>query len=416
MALTLAIFILVYVAMGVGHLPGFRLDRTGAAIVGAMVLVASGEISPAAAWAAVDYRVIGLLFGLMTVSAAFVVAGFYDWVANKVGNLKVGPKGLLAILILVCGTMVALLNKDVVVVAMTPIFCSICVARRLNPLPFMLALCFAANIGSAATILGSPQTMIIAETLELSFLEFTAATAPPILLALPVVWVVIVLCYRDRWALVGQALPPTTGATPATTDPPVAFNLGETIKTGVVAVAVVAAFIFSDLPHMLIALLGASVLLVSRRVASSNLLHHVDGDLLLLFFGLFVVNAALTATGMPEKVLSAVRSTGLDLHDPRSMLIIMPVISNIVGNNPSVMLVAPFIGGAHQPEALAAAIALGTSFSSSIFVFGSFVGIIIAEECRKRGIVLGSAEFARAGIPTCILCLLIAAVWIIYLS
>lgn len=93
MDLTLTIFVLVYVAMGVGHLPGFRLDRTGAATVGAMVLIASGEISPAAAWAAVDYRVIGLLFGLMTVSAAFMVAGVYDWIANKIGHLVVGPKG-----------------------------------------------------------------------------------------------------------------------------------------------------------------------------------------------------------------------------------------------------------------------------------------------------------------------------------
>ncbi|MDR6955746.1 Na+/H+ antiporter NhaD/arsenite permease-like protein [Ancylobacter sp. 3268] len=410
MDLTLAIFALVYVAMGVGHLPGFRLDRTGAAIVGAMVLIASGQISPAAAWAAVDYRVIGLLFGLMTVSAAFVVAGFYDSVAVKVGNLDVGPKGLLAILIAVSGAMAALLNKDVVAVAMTPIFCSICVERRLNPLPFLLGFCFAANFASAATILGSPQNMIIAETLQLSFVDFMAAAAPPAMLGLPLIWIVIVLCYRGRWTLPNAVRPSGAGAT--ITDAPVAFNHGETIKTCVVTLAVVAAFIFSDLPHMLIALMGASVLLVSRRFASSNLLHHVNGDLLLLLFGLFVVNAALTATGLPEQVLAGLRTIGLNLHDPPSMLIIMAVLSNIVGNNPAVMLVAPFIGGTHQPEALGAAIALGTGFSSSAVIFGSLVGIIVAEECRKRGIPLGFAEFARAGLPTSILCLLMAAAWI----
>jgi len=416
MDLTLAIFVLVYVAMGVGHLPGFRLDRTGAAIVGAMVLIASGRISPAAAWAAVDYRVIGLMFGLMTVSAAFMVAGFYDRVATKVGNLDVGPKALLAILIAVSGAMAALLNKDVVAVAMTPILCSICVERRLNPLPFLLGFCFAANFASAATILGSPQNMIVAETLGLSFVGFMGAAAPPAVLGLFVIWGVIAFCYRGRWALAVEARPSAVGAVATGTQAPVPFNRGETIKTGVVAIAIVAAFIFTDQPHMLIALMGASVLLVSRRFASSNLLHHVNGDLLLLLFGLFVVNAALTATGLPEQVLAGLRGIGLNLHHPPSMLLIMAVLSNIVGNNPAVMLVAPFIGGSQQPEALGAAIALGTGFSSSAVIFGSLVGIIVAEECRKRGIPLSFGEFARAGLPTSLLCLLMAAAWIHYLS
>lgn len=414
MDITLAIFILVYLAMAVGHLPGFRLDRTGAAVVGAMILIASGRISPADAWAAVDYRTVGLLFGLMVVSAAFMVSGFYDRVAQKVGDIDVGPKTLLAILIAVSGVMAALLNKDVVAVAMAPIFCSICLRRRLNPLPFLLGFCFAANFASAATIIGSPQNMIVAETLHLSFMGFMAAAAPPALLSLPVVWVVIVLCYRGRWALAEQPQPPK-GAPAAAETPAVAFNAGETIKTAIVAVAVVAALIFTDRPHMLIALAGASVLLISRRLSSGKLLHHVDGDLLLLLFGLFVVNAALTATGLPEQLLAGLRGIGLDLHDPLSMLGVMAILSNIVGNNPAVMLVAPFIGSAHRPEALGAAIALGTALSSSAVIFGSLVGIIVSEECRKRGIALSFGEFARAGLPTSIICLAMGALWILQL-
>ena len=169
MDLTIAIFVLVYVAMGVGHMPGLRLDRTGSAIVGAMILLVAGKITPDAAWNAIDYRALGLLFGLMVVSAAFSVAGFYDWAAQKVGEIDVGPKTLLAILIAVSAAMAALLNKDVVAVAMAPVLCSICLDRKLNPLPFLLAFCFAANFGSCLTLIGSPQTMVLAETLHLSF-------------------------------------------------------------------------------------------------------------------------------------------------------------------------------------------------------------------------------------------------------
>ncbi|MCX5581162.1 SLC13 family permease [Kaistia terrae] len=415
MDFTIAIFILVYFAMALGHLPGFRLDRTGAAVVGAMILIAAGEISPAAAWAAVDYRTIGLLFGLMVVSAAFMVAGFYDRVAQSVGSIDVGPKGLLAILIAVSGVMAALLNKDVVAVAMTPVFCSICLQRRLNPLPFLLGFCFAANFASAATLIGSPQNMIVAQALDLSFVGFMRAAALPALVGLPVIWVVIVLCYRGRWELSVVPDPVKTG-TEAVATPPVEFNRGETIKAAIVAVVVIGLFIFTDWPHMLIALAGASVLLVSRRMASANLLHHVNGDLLILLFGLFVVNATLTATGLTQHLLTGLRDVGLDLHDPMSMLGVMTVLSNIVGNNPAVMLVAPFIGGAQQPEALGAAIALGTSFSSSAVIFGSLVGIIVAEECRKRGITLSFTEFAKAGLPTSIICLAMAVGWVFYLT
>lgn len=412
MDLTIAIFILVYVAMAVGHLPGFRVDRTGAAVVGAMILIVFGRISPAAAWNAVDYRTIGLLFGLLVISASFVVAGFYDWVAEKIGKLNVGPKQLLAIVIVVAGVLAALLNKDVIAVAMTPIFCTVCLQRRLNPLPFLLAFCFAANFASAATLTGSPQNMILAQALDLSFMEFLRAAAPPALLGLVLIWVVLVICYHGRWELAESDSTPADAAV----QPPVPLAVGETIKVACVATAVIAIFVFTDWPHMLVALAGASCLLISRRYATTNLLHHVDGDLLLLLFGLFVVNAAFTATGLPEHLLAYLRGFGLDLQSPLPMLAVMAVISNIVGNNPAVMLVTPFIGGTSQPEALGAAIALGTGLSSSAVIFGSLVGIVVAEECRKRNIIISFAEFARAGVPTSILALLMAAVWIAYIS
>ncbi len=413
MDLTIIIFLLVYVAMGVGHLPGLRLDRTGTAIVGAMILLVAGRITPAAAWNAIDYRSIGLLFGLMVVSAAFSVAGFYDWVAQRVGAMAVGPKALLAVMIAVAAGMAALLNKDVVAVAMAPVFCSICLNRKLNPLPYLLAFCFAANFGSCLTLIGSPQSMIVAETLHLSFVGFSRAAALPALVGLPVIWIVLVWCYRGNWQLASL---PAAAQARAPAAPADAFNRGETIKAGLVTFAVVAAFTLTELPHMLIALAGASVLLISRRFASRNMLHHVDGDLLLLLIGLFIVNAAMTATGLPAHLLEWMRGYGVDLHDPLSMLAIMAVISNVIGNNPAVMLVNPFLGGASQPEALGAAIALGTGLSSSAVIFGSLVGIIVAEECERRGIPFSFREFARSGLPTSIVALGVAAAWIYLIS
>jgi Na+/H+ antiporter NhaD/arsenite permease-like protein len=410
MDLTLTIFVLVYVAMGVGHLPFFRLDRTGAALVGAMLLIAFGTIAPAAAWQAIDYNALGLLSGLMIISAAFSVSGFYDWAARAVGAAEVGPRALLAIVIAVSAGLSALLTNDVVVVAMTPIFCQICLARRLNPVPFLLAFCFAANVGSSATLIGSPQNMIAAETLHLSFLGFMKLAALPSLLGLPIIWGVLVFFYKGRWQLAAP------GAAAAPQAPPQPLDVGETVKASVVTAAVIVGFVATDWPHMLIALLGASILLVSRRVASEKLIRLVDGDLLVMLIGLFIVNAAVAATGLPQELIGWLRTVGFDLHDPRSMLVIMSVVSNIVGNNPAVMLAAPFLTGAAQPEALGAAIALGTGFSSNAVIFGSLAGIIVAEQGKKNGITIGFAEFAKAGVPTSLLCLLLAAGWILYLQ
>lgn len=213
MDFTFAVFLLVYVAMGVGHLPGFKLDRTGAAVVGAMVLLVLGHISPQAAWDAIDYHTIGLLFGLMVVSSAFVVSGFYDSAARWVGRLDVKPPLLLAILIVVGGGLSAVLTNDVVVVAMTPVFVSITLTRGLNPIPFLLAFCFAANVGSSATIIGSPQNMIAAEALGLSFNEFMKVSALPALFGLTVVWLVVTFFYRGKWQ---RAVAPSDVDKPAT--------------------------------------------------------------------------------------------------------------------------------------------------------------------------------------------------------
>ncbi len=406
MALTLAIFLIVYVAMGVGRVPGFKVDRTGAAIVGALVLIAAGRISPQAAWDAIDYRTVGLLFGLMVVSAAFVVSGFYGWAAHRVATLAVSPPALLAILIAVAGLLSAVLTNDVVVVAMTPLLVAITLSRGLNPVPFLLGFCFAANTGSAGTIIGSPQNMIAAQGLGISFNDFLRIAAVPALLSLPIVWAVVALIYRNRW----HAAPAGPVAAPPPTDH------WETAKAGMVTLGVVLAFVFTDWPKELVALGAAAILLVNRTIASSDMLGKVDGNLLLLLMGLFIVNAAMAATGLPQHLLADLKSAGVNLEQPLTLFLVICALSNVVGNNPAVMLMIPYLGGAGDHDALGAALALGTGFSSNMVVFGSLAGIIVVEQAKAKGVAISFGEFARAGVPVALACIAMAAVWIALLG
>lgn len=410
MGLTLLVFLLVYVAMGFGKLPGFKVDRTGAAVVGALAMMVAGSISPKAAWEAIDYSSIGMLFGLMVVSSAFVVSGFYGWTAARVALLPVSAPALLAVLVAVGGLLSALLTNDVVVVAMTPLLVSLTLARGLNPVPFLLAFCFAANTGSAGTLIGSPQNMIAAQQLGLSFNGFLGVAALPALVSLPVVWAVVALVYRGRWTLPGQA----AGAAARTGEAGApALDRMETLKAGLVTFLVVLAFIVSDWPRDLIALGAAGVLLINRQIASSDVLKHVDGSLLLLIMGLFVVNAAMAATGLPQDLLNDLRGAGVDLDDPLSLFLVSGALSNIVGNNPAVMLLVPFLTPGAKADALGAALALGTGFSSNLIVFGSLAGIIVVERAAACGVRISFGEFARAGVVVTIACMGLAALWIV---
>lgn len=407
MTLTIVVFVLVYVAMAFGKLPGFKVDRTGAAVIGALAMMAIGSITPPNAWNAIDYRTIGMLFGLMVVSASFVVSGFYSWTANRVAMLKVSAPTLLAVLIAVGGLLSALLTNDVVVVAMTPLLVSITLSRGLNPIPFLLGFCFAANNGATGSLIGSPQNMIAAQGLDISFVGLLQASAIPALLSLPITWAILVWLYRNRWYLEKQS----SGA-PISTSPSATLDTWETAKAGIITLAVIVAFVVSDIPKELIALTAAGFLLLNRSIASSDMLKLVDGNLLLLIMGLFVVNAAFSGTGLPQQMLNDLRAHGVELNNPLVLFLVTGVLSTIVGNNPSVMLLVPFLTPDGNADSLGAALVLGSGFSSNLFIFGSLAGIIVVEQAAAYGVKISFSEFAKSGGIVAAFCMLLATAWI----
>jgi Na+/H+ antiporter NhaD/arsenite permease-like protein len=195
----------------------------------------------------------------------------------------------------------------------------------------------------------------------------------------------------------------------------VPVNHWETTKAAVVALGVVAAFVFTEWPREQVALGAAALLLLNRTISSTDMLKHVDGDLILLLMGLFVVNAALAQSGLPEALLARLHADGVDLRQPLWLFAVSSVLSNIVGNNPAVMLLVPYVADA-TPDAAGAALALGTGFSSNLVVFGSLAGIIVVEAAARRGIRIPFSEFSRAGGGVALITMAVAAAWIVSLG
>ena len=388
----------VFAGMMLGGIPGLALDRTGVALLGAIALLGTGLVSPEAATAAVDMPTIALLFALMVMSAQLRLGGFYTALTRRLAAVPLGPRRLLGLVVLVTALLSALLANDIVCLAVAPLLVEGTTRRGWNPRPFLLGLAAASNVGSAATLIGNPQNMLIGQRLHVSFAGYLLDGGVPALLGLVVVWGVLLLAYRGRW----QAEPGSADGEGR------AFSTWQTGKGLAVIAIVVGAFLFSRLPREVVALVGAGVLLLSRRMRSRELLGLVDWHLLVMFVALFIVNHALLASGLLGRLLSEARLSGAPLDEPPYMFAASVVLSNLVSNVPAVMLLLPT---ATHPIA-APVLALSSTLAGNLIVVGSIANILVIEQARAHGVTITTREHARVGVPITLGTLAIAAGWL----
>ena len=393
------VFALVYLVMILGELPGLALDRTGVALLGAIILLMTNQMPPSEAWQAVDVPTIALLFGLMVVSAQFRLGGFYAYITRRLAGVQLSPPCVLALLIAVCGLLSAVLANDVVCLAMAPILVEGCARKKLNPVPFLLALACASNVGSAATLIGNPQNMLIGQTLKLSFVGYLMNALVPSVAGLAVIWWIIRWQFRGRWEREFEV--PTVDVPP--------FNPWQSIKALGVTTLLVLAFLLTPWPREVVALAAAGLLLTSRRMASREMLGLVDWQLLVLFISLFIVNHALLASGALDVMTRAITQTGVDPSQAGWLFTLTVVLSNLISNVPAVMLLLKIT---HHPLA-GPILALASTLAGNLFIVGSIANIIVIDQAARLNVRIGWRQHARVGIPVTLATLLIAAAWLL---
>lgn len=398
MLLVVTVFTLVYLGMALGRWPGLALDRTGIALLGALVLYLAGAVSAPELVLAIDFATLFILFGLMLLSAQFAVSGFYDGCAAGIARARGSPPRLLALTVVVGGLLSAVLANDVVVFAMTPLLCRGLLARGLDPRPHLIALAGAANAGSAATMIGNPQNILIGQSGHLGFLPFLKACAVPAVLGLICVYAVVAWQWRGRWRH-------PSGSGPAVV---ASVDRWQVIK-GFIATGLLLALFLSPLPHTSGVLMVAGALLISRRLATRRMLGMVDWHLLILFAGLFVVTAALAGTGLAARAVHALAHWGLDPANPLALAPLALVGSKTVGNVPMVMLLLA-VWPDLAPGTLYALAAFST-LAGNLLLIGSLANLIVVERAREAGVELGFAMHARAGVPMTLASLVLALGW-----
>jgi Na+/H+ antiporter NhaD/arsenite permease-like protein len=404
-AIVVLFFVLTYIGMAAGRLPWLQVDRTGIALIGVILLLVTEASNMDSLIGSIDPETLFLLFALMMVSAQFAASGFLDLCVQRLMAVRGGPTILLALTVAVCGGLSAILANDILLFSMTPLLISGVRRRGLDPRPFALALAAATNAGSAATLIGNPQNIAIGQIGNLSFWTFLGACGVPALVALAAVFGVIWFEWRNRMENI-EALPPDL--------PEVPLHPHDRIQSlkGVVAVVALLICFMTPLRPESGALLIAALLLASRKVTSRAMIAAVDWPLLLLFACLFAVTGALRDTGIPYQVIASLRSHGLM---PDNLAVLTPLtllMSNTIGNVPSVILILQTWSDA-APDVLYG-LALLSTLAGNFLVVGSLANLIVVERAASFGVRISFAEHARTGIPITLISMAFALFWLAY--
>jgi Na+/H+ antiporter NhaD/arsenite permease-like protein len=396
-----AIFAATYLIIAIGKLPGYQLDRAGAALLGASLMVGLGVLSLDQAYRAIDYDTIVLLLGMMIVVANLRLSGFFRLVNNWVVTRARHPLVLLAAIVLVAGVFSAFLVNDAICLVMTPLVLDVVARLKRDPLPYLLAVAMASNVGSTATITGNPQNMIIGSLSHIPYGTFAANLWPVAAAGLILTVSLIALIYHREF-LVRERI--SAGAVTQ-----VFYHRPLTIKSVLVTIAMVVLF-FAGQPVAKVAIVGGALLLFTRRVKAAKVYREIDWPLLVMFIGLFIVVTGLETTLLtPERIAVAGR---LHLEAVPLLSVVTAGLSNLVSNVPAVLVLKPFIGGLPDPQRSWLVVAMASTLAGNFTLVGSVANLIVAQRARSHGVVLGFWAYFKVGAPLTVLTIAFGAYWL----
>ncbi len=386
--LVLGVFTLTYLGLAIGRIPGLKLNRTGIALLGAIAMMIVSRSSTSATVSLVNWPTIFLLFGFFVISAQLRLSGFFDRVAVNISARLNVPSRFLVFMIAVTAGLSAFLNNDIVCCVLAPVVGTALVRKQIDPVPFLIALAAASNIGAGATLVGNAQNMMIGELAALSFVRYMLWSIVPVLVGLAAIYLVTWIGARS-----GKPIPLADVEPEAPSYP---FDFYHLTKGIVVLVAVIALF-FTSLPREVIVLVAAGIHIMSTKFRTEELLALVDWPVLLLFMSLFVVSGTFQATGYGDHLVKWLEGIGFDPNRPANEVAITAGLTALINNAPAVMLLVKLVPITHV--SIAYIMAVANSFGGNAILTASVANLIVAQQARRQGIIISFWDFARLGIP-----------------
>src|SRR5438128_3319654 len=390
----IAIFALTYLLISGRRLKVLPLNRPAAALLGTVLMVGCGVMTPEQAYRAVDYDTLVLLLGMSLISAYLFLGGFFDWTADWVLKRAKTPQRLLLYLIFASGLLSAMLVNDTICIMLTPLVVTVVVRGKLPLPPYLLALAMSANLGSVATLVGNPQNMIIGHLSKIPFLRFSASLLPAAAVGLAMEYAILSFGYR-------RVLGPAAIQAAASSARPPDYRL---LMVTFSVLGLVFVGFLAGLNLAWTALAGAVLVMVLAGRDTHEVLKLVDWHLLLFFAGLFVVVEGLNGTGLPDQIYDRVKDVFGATAAPQAWNLawFSAPGSNGFSNVPFVLVAGKWIGHFARPELMWKVMALATTFAGNLTILGSVANILVVESARGH-VEIGFWDYARLGIPVTIL-------------
>src|ERR1700730_4633863 len=394
------IFVATYAVITLGKIPIYRLDRAGAALLGGSIMVASGVLTIEEAYTAIDFGTIALLLGMMIVVANLRISGFFRVVTGWISTHVRRPLTLLISVVLASGFLSAFLVNDTICLVMTPLVIEIVTRVKRSPIPYLVAVATASNVGSLATITGNPQNIIIASLSQIPYGVFAGKLAPIAAIGLFIVVLLIALLHRNEFftrALMEKTAMPT-------------HYHGPLMAKTLIVMAIMVVCFFLGQPVAKVAIVGGAFLLLTRRVKPEKIYIDIDWPLLVMFIGLFVVVAGFEKMVINPEV--DVMARRLHLDNTVMLAAITAVLSNIVSNVPAVLLLKPFVPNLYDPQRAWLVIAMAATLAGNFTLVGSVANLIVAQRAKARGVKIGFWSYFVVGAPLTALTILIGLLWL----
>ena len=363
-------------------------------------MIALGPLSLDEAFRAIDFNTIALLLGMMIVVAHLKVSGAFRALGALAIEHAHAPFVLLITVTALAGVLSAFLVNDAICLVMTPIVMQVVRALDRNPLPYLVAVATASNCGSVATITGNPQNMVIGALSRIPYPAFTAALAPVAAFGLVAVVVAVRLVYAEEFASTGELEPHLYRGR---------MHPGQVVKASLVCLALAVAF-FAVAPPAKAAILGGAFLLVTRAIKPRRIYRELDGPLLILFAGMFVVVAGAEKALLTPDRIAIAKALGLDAVWRLSLF--TAVLSNIVSNVPAVLALRPFVPTFADPERAWLVVAMSSTLAGNFTLLGSVANLIVAEQARADGAPISFWAYFKVGAPLTAVTLAAGAAWL----
>jgi Na+/H+ antiporter NhaD/arsenite permease-like protein len=394
----LAILAITYVLIAVQQLPGVRVNRPAASLLGAVAMVTIGGLDLHDAYAAIDLDVIVFLLGVLLLTGYLELGGFFEWAAERVLERTTSPRGLLAATVGLGGVLSALFINDTICLVLTPLVIVMLRPLGVSPLPYLLAIALASNVGSAMTLTGNPQNMLIGVSSGIEYARFTAMLALPSVGGLVIVHVVVAWIFRRELAVPFPRRVDT---------PPIDFDRALVTKALVIfGGALVGWLAGGSLPLIAIAAGALMVAVAGRDPAEA--FAKVEWSLLLFFAALFVVMDGVRDLPLVVSLTSSAAGhlVGEPLRDAAVIGGAMLALSNVVSNVPAVVLWLPVVPTLPNAELAWMVMAMASTFAGNLTLLGSMANLIVAERANARGVTLRFRDYLKVGVPVTVLTML----------